>query len=186
MANKGRNIGEDDLSLWERFVEGINPLKKRDKPIALPSSLPKKSHREQGALKSLNPSPHVRDGVPSISQNKLDRKTLQKFQSGKMSIDGTIDLHGLSQDQAYHQLKGFLTQSFVSRKRCVLVVTGKGGRHKQEDVFSSIPDGQGVLKTRLPEWVSQLPLSEIVLRHDIAQQKHGGGGAFYIYLKKNK
>jgi len=185
MANKGRNIGGEELSLWERFVDGINPLKKRD------GNTPKQNPTAKKGQRSPSPSP-MPDVVfpdlnqPRATQNTLDKRTLKKIQSGKAKIEGKIDLHGMTQDQAYHGLKGFLTMSHAQGKRCVLVVTGKGGRHKPEDGFSSIPDGQGILKTRFTDWISRPPLTDIVLRHDPAQQKHGGGGAFYVYLKKNK
>ena len=104
-----------------------------------------------------------------------------------MDIEGRIDLHGKTQDQAYHAIKRILNIRLCPTKSDVFwVITGKGGRHKQEDVFSSIPQGQGVLKTRLPDWLSTSPLNDIVLRHEPAQAKHGGGGAFYIYLKRQR
>jgi DNA-nicking Smr family endonuclease len=183
MANKGRNIDGDELSLWGRFVEGIRPMKK-----VVTSQQETHSHKKTSAPRKRSSSttaapPHS----PTVrTQQNLDKSTLKKLKSGKMDIEGRIDLHGQNQDQAYHALKGFLTSAFAQQKRCVLVITGKGGRYKQDDVYSSIPDGQGVLKSRLPDWLSASPLNDIVLRHEPAQQKHGGGGAFYIYLKNNR
>ncbi len=184
MANKGRNINDGELSLWGRFIEGINPLHKSKTNTSNPSPTQKKQTHTQSRKASppLAPTSHP---IQKPQQN-LDRRTLTKLKSGKMDIEGRIDLHGKTQDQAYHALKGFLTSAFAQQKRCVLVITGKGGRHKQEDVFSSIPQGQGVLKTRLPDWLSTSPLNDIVLRHEPAQAKHGGGGAFYIYLKRQR
>jgi DNA-nicking Smr family endonuclease len=184
MANKGRNIDDSELSLWGRFIEGINPLHKNKINTPTPPPAPQKKKTRHP------PSPQPAPTLPPQSTQKipkdLDRATLKKLQSGKMDIEGRIDLHGKTQDQAYHTLKGFLTSAFDQQKRCVLVITGKGGRHKSDDVFSSIPQGQGVLKTRLPDWLSTSPLNDIVLRHEQAQQKHGGGGAFYIYLKRQR
>ena len=55
----------------------------------------------------------------------------------------------------------------------MLVVTGKGGR-----------DGAGgVLKQKLPDWLAAGSLRAIVSGYAQAHQKHGGGGAYYVFLK---
>ena len=184
MADKGRNINGEEQSLWDRFVAGINPIKKQNKTPSRPHKEPVQKTRK--TIETVTTAPPVQKIKDKSKEQLLDRRTLNKLQSGKMEIEGRIDLHGKNQDQAYHALKGFLSSSFAQQKRCVLVITGKGGRHKQDHIFSSIPEGQGILKTRLPQWLSQPPLSDIVLRLDQAQEKHGGGGAFYVYLKKQR
>jgi len=183
MSNKGRPPNPDEKSLWDRFVDGIRPMSGKVKDIDHVSKPPK-------GMRSNNYSPSQPNvHIPRSNcqtQNNLDRKTLSKLQKGKMDIEGKIDLHNKNQDQAYHVLKGFVTRSFAQNKRCLLVVTGKGANTKADDFFTSTRDGVGILKTRLPEWVSVPPLNDMVLRCEPAHKSHGGGGAFYLYLKRNR
>lgn len=183
MSNKGRSPNEDERSLWDRFVDNIHPLGNRHKDVVACD----KEILKKGSNYTLpNRVTHV-PKPDKILNNDLDRKTLSKLQKGKMAIEGKIDLHNKNQDKAYHALKGFVTQSFATQKRCVLVVTGKGVNTKSDnDIYSSKRDGIGVLKSRLPEWVSIPPLSDMVLRIEPAHKSHGGGGAFYLYLKRHR
>lgn len=181
MSNRGRPPNQDERSLWDKFVDGIRPLSGREKtsiPIAPKKEQPKKTP----------PARPVHVPPPrNTANNGLDRKTLSRLKKGKTPIEGKIDLHNKNQDQAYHALKGFVTRSFAQNKRCLLVITGKGTNTRaDDDIFSSKRDGEGVLKTRLSEWVSVPPLNEIVLRIETAHLKHGGSGAFYLYLRKNR
>jgi DNA-nicking Smr family endonuclease len=52
------------------------------------------------------------------------------------------------------------------------VITGKGS------------SGDGVLRRRVPEWLSQPPLRQIVAGLSEAHRRHGGGGALYVALKR--
>ncbi|MEO0358755.1 MAG: Smr/MutS family protein, partial [Pseudomonadota bacterium] len=65
--------------------------------------------------------------------------------------------------------------------RCVLVITGKG-RAKLD--HGPIPERAGVLRRSLPMWLRQPPLAQAILDVTPAHQKHGGGGAFYVYLRR--
>jgi len=183
MSNKGRPPNPDEKSLWDRFVDNIRPLGNRNKDNVVQD---KKLSKKDNNYQSPNHTTHA-PKPDHILNNGLDRKTLSKLQKGKMTIEGKIDLHNKNQDQAYHALKRFITRSFAAQKRCVLIVTGKGVNTKSDDdIYSSKRDGVGVLKTRLPEWVSVAPLNEMVLRIEPAHNSHGGGGAFYLYLKRNR
>lgn len=179
MSNKGRPPSKSELSLWDRVAKDVDPLLHSDHQIEDEKAVPSKqedviSVQKKIDKKEIQQMPPVRH---QKGQNNLDMATLKKLQKGKMVIEATLDLHSMTQDQAYAALKNFITIAYSQRKRCVLVITGKGrGSNKEE----------GILKSQLPVWVSQLPMNEIVLRYDIAQPKHGGDGAFYIYLKRNK
>lgn len=188
MSNNGRDIHDSEKNLWDRFIHGIRPLKKNNKSAAVTSATPPKQ--------STMPPPEAfvpaqRQVAPQASspqgENTLDRRTLEKLKKGKMPIEATIDLHDKTQDQAYSALVGFVTRAFQSQKRCVLVITGKGTRTKSDEFFySSKQDGVGILKSRLPDWISTPPLNEMVLKHVAAHRNHGGGGAFYLYLKRQR
>lgn len=190
MSNKGRPIQDAEQNLWERFVAGIRPLKKSDNKATPQPQKEKQTTPHNTTVSTPNLPLQKQTAAQPPSQpteNTLDRRTLDKLKKGKMAIEATIDLHDKTQDQAYTVLVGFVTRAFQSQKRCVLVITGKGKNTKADDFFfTSKQDGVGILKSRLPEWVSQPPLNEMVLKHVTAHRNHGGEGAFYLYLKRHR
>ena len=74
----------------------------------------------------------------------------------------------------------------VKGKRVLLVVTGKGaskgGPSDGSEPFWA--RGGGVLKSNVPGWLRQDPLRAMIFSVQQAHQRHGGGGALYVFLKK--
>lgn len=104
----------------------------------------------------------------------LDRKRGDKLRKGKLEIEGTLDLHGMTRDQAKGAVQRFIDASQSMGRRTVLVITGKGYTH----------GGDGVLRSELPRWLNADPLRSKIVAYDYAQPRHGGQGAFYVYIKK--
>ncbi|WP_033070312.1 Smr/MutS family protein [Thalassospira australica] len=121
---------------------------------------------------------NLADLKPGVTDG-IDRSTANKFQKGKMSIDGRIDLHGMTQDVAHNALNAFIEDSWRAGKRCVLVITGKGSR---PDEYGRT----GLLRQRTPQWLSAPRLRSRILAIHQAQIQHGGAGAFYVLLKRRR
>ena len=66
----------------------------------------------------------------------------------------------------------------------VLVITGKGGRHRDDGDIMASP--RGVLRDSLPRWLKSSPLGHSIVGIYEASPRHGGSGAFYIYLKRRR
>lgn len=113
----------------------------------------------------------------------MDGKTFRKMTRGRLSPEARIDLHGMTVAEAHPELINFILTSAQRQMRLVLVITGKG-RAKHTD--SPIPERVGVLKQSLPMWLNQPPIKQVVLDVSVAHQKHGGGGAFYVYLRRTR
>lgn len=109
----------------------------------------------------------------------VDRRTDARLRRGKLTIEGRIDLHGLTRDSAHSALTGFLSRSQRDGKRCVLVITGKGSRRGEDEASA-----RGVLRQAVPRWLDQAPLRAMVLAVHRAQPRDGGDGALYVLLKK--
>jgi DNA-nicking Smr family endonuclease len=60
--------------------------------------------------------------------------------------------------------------------RTVLVITGKGG----------FGDARGVLREAVPRWLNEGDLRPRVLSCAWAQPKHGGAGALYVLLRRQR
>ncbi len=108
----------------------------------------------------------------------IDKRTAARFKRGLMPIEATLDLHGHSRDSAQSALTAFLQAHQAAGRRCVLVITGKG---LKGETWSP-----GVLRTAVPGWLNAPPLRAIVLSFAYAQPQHGGSGALYVLLKRNR
>ncbi len=111
----------------------------------------------------------------------MDRKAYARLMRGKLRPEGKIDLHGMTLERAHPVLTRFILSAQRQGKRLVLVVTGKG---KQRDDGGPIPVRIGVLRHQVPQWLNNPPLSLAILQVTQAHIRHGGGGAYYVYLKK--
>lgn len=106
---------------------------------------------------------------------KLDRTTHRKLAKGRVKIDGRVDLHGLTQDQAYTLLLRFIFDAQRNGSRFVLVITGKGSSRGSE----------GVLKQSVPNWLATPPFRLCVSGFEDAGVSHGGAGALYVRIRRH-
>lgn len=118
---------------------------------------------------------------PRATAGGVDKNSARRLRQGKLPIEATLDLHGLFREDAWQRLAHFLEIAYESQKRCVLVITGKGRFHADND-----GRGGGVLRRELPRWLSLPPIAPWVLRHEQAQPHHGGEGAVYILLRRKR
>jgi DNA-nicking Smr family endonuclease len=127
-------------------------------------------------------NPSQRENVPG-----LDRRNSERLRKGQMSIDGKVDLHGMTQAEAHSRLRTFISASQMQGKRCVLVVTGKGSRgRKTDDAAFMDSERRGILREALPKWLAAADMKRLVIDFRAAQPKHGGGGAFYVLLRRDR
>lgn len=104
----------------------------------------------------------------------VDRRTADRFRRGRMTIDGRIDLHGMTQEQAHIALHHFIESRYAVGARSVLVITGKGAR------------GEGVLRRAVPRWLNDARLRPLILSFSYAQIPDGGDGALYVLLRRHR
>ena len=167
---------EDDASLWAWATRETKPLpgRTRSKPVR-----PVKAAKERAAP-APSPRPAVRTNMAVELSAKaaagIDRRTADRFLRGKMEIDATLDLHGMTQSEAHGALDAFLDRAIAREFRCVIVVTGKGGRTGET----------GVLRAAVPRWLNQVQHRDQILSFAPAQRKHGGEGAIYILLRRRR
>ncbi|MEO1468967.1 MAG: Smr/MutS family protein [Pseudomonadota bacterium] len=113
----------------------------------------------------------------------LDRRTAERLRRGDRLPDDRLDLHGMTAERAHAALDRFIAAALARGLRMVLVITGKGGRRAPEDA-PWLPEGRGVLRDALPRWLRQGPNGRRIVGIYQAHQRHGGAGAFYVYLRK--
>jgi len=173
MAGRNKDIDEKDLRLWRAVTGDVTPLEGRALPEETVVAVEKPAKR--GAVRTpAAAAPLPRPPATPPAEPSVDRRTEQKFARGQMPIEAALDLHGHTQSEAYDALHNFITGCQRQNMRCVLVITGKG------------KIGEGVLKKRVPEWLAMAPLQSLVLRVRLARGHHGGEGACYVLLKRNR
>ena len=109
---------------------------------------------------------------------KLDKKISLKIRS--------IYLHGYTLEQANKSIENFIIKSYQEKINKLIVVTGKG-IHSQNEKDPYVSKDLSILKYSVPEFISNNKnLMKIIYEMKDAKIEDGGGGAFYIFLKKNK
>jgi DNA-nicking Smr family endonuclease len=110
----------------------------------------------------------------------MDRRTFTQLKRGKSKPEARIDLHGMTAARAHTALTAFVLRAHAEGRRLVLVITGKG----DAEGGGLYPEARGVLRRQVPHWLELPPLGPIILQVTEAHQRHGGSGAFYVYLRR--
>ncbi|MCY3995993.1 MAG: Smr/MutS family protein [Rhodobacter sp.] len=202
MRSKGsRLLTPEEVCLWERVKSNAKALHpERPDPVPpkkeRPNLKPGRNVPERPVLKSI-PEFRIGERSPNDSQTygytfkvserpqthplRMDLKTNERLRRGKLTPEDSIDLHGMTAAGAFPELSRFIMDAHSSGFRLVLVITGKG-RNSSGD--GSRPAREGVLKRQVPHWLSAQPLSRLVLNLSEAHPRHGGSGAYYVYLRR--
>lgn len=201
MARKRKELTKEDRALWDQVRKTAEPLSKpaefQDCEEGPPRPAPKKTPHPPAKQPSkpfrigakAPPGTLDHDLAPSIGTSiraqpvTMDKRRFARMTRGKLKPDARIDLHGMTLAQAHPALIDFVQAHYRRGARLILVITGKGKTKPQP---GPIPTRTGVLKHQVPHWLSMAPLSIIVLQVTQAHIRHGGDGAYYVYLKKNR
>ena len=119
------------------------------------------------------------------STEKLPNKDF-KYQKNKNLKIRSIDLHGYTLDEANKTIEDFINKAFSENINKLIIVTGKG-LHSENEKDPYVSKDLGILKYSVPEFItSNASLMNMINEITDAKIEDGGGGAFYIFLKKNK
>ena len=198
--NGPRDLTPEEQQLWEVMTRDVTPMAHDTKSlasIALPGSAepgeipasqtqtPSTTTEKNGRLLSprvqsagMQPPPQPKP-TPRLEVGNLagvDRRTADRLRRGQMTLDARLDLHGMTRAAAQDMLSGFIARSAGRGDRCVLVITGKGRNGGEA----------GVLRREVPHWLNLPHLRPKIVAVTQAQQRHGGGGALYILLKRQR
>jgi DNA-nicking Smr family endonuclease len=172
---------DSDARLWAIVTATVRPLPGRklrparvaprpDPEPARPAPPPLPARAKTAAIGG--PPAKPAGPRPPRPPEEIEPGRRRRLERGRDTPAACLDLHGLDQDQARDALTAFILRGWADNRRVILVITGKGST------------GDGVLRRRVPEWLSQPPLRRIVAGLSQAHRKHGGGGALYVALKR--
>jgi DNA-nicking Smr family endonuclease len=170
MAGKDRSrpLTEDDLLVWRLVARSARPLPGRELPPESPPPSVKQA-APSAAKPSVAASAPATPGVkrPAAPAEIGGEKRMRR---GKVEVDASIDLHGMTLMQARDALGRFVARERANGLRIVLVVTGKGR------------GGDGAIRRETPDWLRQEAAH--VSGYAEAHQRHGGAGALYVRLRR--
>jgi DNA-nicking Smr family endonuclease len=162
-----RKLSPEELRLWQSQLKDTKPLAKKDKMAPPPPEVrielrPKPKPLQKPSRSSVSLPPPLQD----VGKRELRR----------LKIDGRLDMHGMTQEEAYQALERFLYRARTRGWKFVLIITGKGN-------LSS----ENTLRSQLPRWVKETSLASLVTSlHYPAKLQDGGGGAYYLGVRKQK
>ena len=113
------------------------------------------------------------DGL-SFRRPGIGADVVTKLRRGDWSLQGQIDLHGCTRDEARDLLAGYIRDNHQLGKRCLRVVHGKG---------NGSPGRQPVLKGKVQRWLAQC--AEVIAFAQ-ASGPQGGAGALMVLLAGNR
>ena len=184
-----------DWHLWFEVSKTVAPLRParhpiidlEGEPLPLPAAPPP---RPAGPVKPKRPAPvmppYQSDKRPGKKPPRpgIEPNLKQRLMRGRDQIDGTIDLHGMRQVEAHAALTRFVHARHSRGDRTLLVITGKGLKKLDDDAAVIVE--RGVLRQMLPIWLTEPGLAPLVAGWDSAAQGHGGDGAFYVRLRRER
>ena len=177
-----RRLSEEEIALWIEVAKSVArrrgatlPTLASPRPAAAPAPA-----AEAPPPPTASTRPHRPAGPPPLAP--LERRLKRDLARGRAIVDSVLDLHGMSQAEAHHALRGFLVQAQMQGFRLVIVITGKGARaaRDDEDWFHET----GVLRRLVPHWLREPDLRSTVLGFEEAGPGHGGAGALYVRLRR--
>jgi DNA-nicking Smr family endonuclease len=170
----------EDKQFWEAYKSVVAVAAKQKRKASVAKSVLKSAAEKAAQRKAAESAPPRLPRTDAGQKwradalRSLERKREKSLRQGEIEIDARLDLHGMTQVEAFAALAAFMHKQTKSGKRHLLIITGKGR------------GGDGVLRNNLQGWLSHLPEAGSILALRPASRKHGGDGAFYIILRHTK
>jgi DNA-nicking Smr family endonuclease len=175
-----------DDELWAAAVAGVEPL--APGPAVVEPATPARApdafwHPDLDAIRALEAlvsgeAPFDLSDSDEFIEGRvpgLDPAIVRRLRRGEFAVQGHIDLHGMTREEAKHAVDEYLRKARRAGKRCVLLVHGRGIHSKDQ-----VP----ILKDALRSWLATARFGRHVLAFATARPVDGGGGALYVLLRR--
>ena len=180
---------EEKKDVFLNAIAGTTPIKKSNRNYKLiPRNEVKqiKINKKNLEIKLHTPKEKKEYQEEEIhTRFRLQKSTInKKLKKGMINIDKKIDFHGLTVEEAKLKFFETIESCFISNKRCILFVTGKGSRAPQQNRHEEKRLYYGKIRNEFLDWAHQKTISRKILSAEQAGISHGGDGAFLVYLRK--
>ncbi|MFN3609964.1 MAG: Smr/MutS family protein [Hyphomonas sp.] len=173
---KGRRLSEEETRAWAKVAATVKRIGPQEASLPDFQAALEAGEAELRAPKPMRkPAPTLPASEPQAPKTPVppaNRAGEKRVRRGKLDIAATFDLHGHTQLSAARALPAFLMAQQTDGARCVLVITGKGR------------EGQGVLRRNFLIWLESPEARAFVSGYAESHPKHGGSGAFYVFLRR--
>ena len=175
-----RKAREPDVEVFREAVRDVRPIAPHNRaelPRRKPAPVPSQRLADERAV--LDELAHLAIDGDDVEMEDdaaflrpgLPREILRKLRATHWVIQDTLDLHGLTGDEAVAETAVFLAGCRREGRRCVRIVHGKGLRS---------PGREPVLKRRIRKLLTR---RDEVLAFVEPRALHGGGGAVIVLLR---
>jgi DNA-nicking Smr family endonuclease len=183
---KARALPHGEAELWRSAMRDVRPLQRRPKTAAAPPDAPPEMPPPRRSAAIAAPASRPLAPLEDGRAPGLDKRTAERLKRGRYPIEARLDLHGMVQEEAHRALTGFVAEAAARGQRCVLVITGKGLRRLAEAQEAPLSGDLGILRAAVPRWLGEPALRPHILAVTAAQPRHGGGGALYVLLRRQR
>ncbi|HQT43715.1 MAG TPA: Smr/MutS family protein [Halothiobacillus sp.] len=176
-------LNADEIALFRETIGAVDPIANAGKIEPVPPKTSPKwpSQREERLGDFIDDN--LSDGFAlyepiehgeTLSYLRPDNppSLLRKLRRGQFSVDSSLDLHGMTINEARALISAFFREQRREVRCCVRIVHGKGNRS-----IGQIP----VLKRMVNHW---LPQRDDVIAFCSTPVHDGGTGAVYVLLQK--
>ena len=184
-------MNKKDDQIFFKYIQGVEPINRKNRIKKGIKKIPKNTIKQIEKVKKIEiirekNTENIKNSQFLVETGKIN-KMLKK---GQIHIDKKIDFHGKILSQAEDEFQKTVIESYKQKKRCLLFITGKG-LHKQQNLFDDKLNKSpklfyGKIRGAFLEWIRKPELAKYILTTEKADFEHGGDGAFYVYLRKNK
>jgi len=167
MSGRRRDVSDDEAALFRDVLKDVRPLARKAATPEPVKAVGRMRIPKPVEIVTPPPKPPVFAKETTL---EIGGHREAHFRKGKLEPEARLDLHGYTQDAGYKALFRFVTRAHAQDQRLVLVITGKAG----------------VLHDLLPRWLGESDFRGLVVGASPAHVRHGGSGAFYVALKRNR
>ena len=184
-------MNKKDDKIFYKYTQGVEPINRKNKIKKGVKKIPKNIVKQLQRTKKTETNEEIKTEKISTPKYFLETgKTNKMLRKGQIFIDKKIDFHGKILSQAEYEFHKTVIESYNQKKRCLLFVTGKG-LHKQKYLLDYSLNKNpklyyGKIREAFLNWVKKPELQKYILSIEKADFEHGGDGAFFVYLRKNK
>ncbi len=156
---------DDEHQPWHDITKHITPLRSAPRIPPAGDKRARRTPRRKPDVFSVAP-------VSGMPPQTLERTMYGRIAKSREPIEARLDLHGLTQTEAYERCCRFIHGAYGNNVRTVLIITGKGR------------GGEGALRRAFVHWLETEALRPYITGYHSAAQTHGGTGAWYVRLRK--
>ena len=177
-----RRLSADEEALWHALARTVRPIHHARRTPSAPSETLAPAPLAPATWLTQAAAPVAMPPPPRTPAAVLDGGWERRIRSGSISPDMSIDLHGHTLASAHGRLNQALAQAAARDVRVLLVVTGKPPKGAVSGAFPK----RGAIRGEIGHWLETSAWADRIASVRIAHPRHGGDGALYLILRRNK